>query len=105
MDPATQLAGEETDGLPQEAKDKLSTIPEQVRREVRKAHHDLGHPSKTALMRLARLAKKSPDHLYYIKQWQCRNALCAFRGKPHRLLRERVLLNARSSLVDWLDLL
>ena len=22
-------------------------------------------------MRLARLAKKSPDHLYYIKHWQC----------------------------------
>ena len=50
VDLASQLAGEETDGLPQEVKDKLSIIPEQVKREVSKAHQDLGHPSKTALI-------------------------------------------------------
>ena len=45
-DPAAQLASEETDGLPQEVKDKLSPIPEQVEIEVRTAHHDLGHVTR-----------------------------------------------------------
>ena len=73
VDPATQMAREETDGLPQGVKDKL-------KREIRKAHHDPRHPSKTALMRLARLAKKGPDHLYYIKHWQC--PVCLQRKAP-----------------------
>ena len=60
--------------------EKLSIIPEQVKKEEKESHHDLGHPSETALMRLARLARKSPDHLYYIKHWQC--PVCLQRKAP-----------------------
>jgi hypothetical protein len=51
-----------------------------VKAEVRRIHHVLGHPASDVVLRLARTAKKSEDHLYYIKHWKC--PLCLRRQRP-----------------------
>ena len=66
-DPTLQLAGEELDGLTIGVKTRLRMIPEDVKREVRRAHHALGHCGRDALVRLCRTAHKSKDHIFYAK--------------------------------------
>eukprot|EP00971_Amphidinium_carterae_P350878 6491786-Amphidinium_carterae.1 len=60
----------------------LRGIGEEVKREIRRVHHDLGHPHRTVMLRLAKLAKKPPEYLYYIKHWDC--PLCLQRAAPQR---------------------
>ena len=70
-DPTLQPDGEETQGLSADMRDRMALLPAKLKLEVRRAHHQLGHPSKAVLLRLARMAGKSEDHLWYIKNWQC----------------------------------
>ena len=79
-DPCLQPAGEEIGNMSQAIRDKLALIPDTVKHEVRRAHHQLGHLGRDALLRLARNAGKSPDHLFYIKHWQC--PVCLRRAAP-----------------------
>ena len=74
LDPAVQVAGEEDQDLPVQIRERLKLIPAEVKNEVRRAHHALGHVARNSLLRLAKAAKKSDDHLFYIKHWRC--AVC-----------------------------
>ena len=55
-DLAIQLAGEEAEGLTVSVRTRVRTIPEDVKREFRRAHHALGHCGRDQLVRLARMA-------------------------------------------------
>ena len=79
-DPAIQLAGEELDGLTIGVRARLRTIPEDVKNKVRRAHHALGHCGRDQLVRLARLAHKSKDHIFYAKWFCC--PICASLAAP-----------------------
>ena len=79
LDPATQVAEEDKD-LPQKVKETLKMIPEDVKFEVRRAHHTLGHPARDTLLRLAKAAGKSEEYLTYIKYWRC--PVCLRRERP-----------------------
>ena len=87
LDPAVQLA-EEDQGMSRQVKDKLKLIPESVKAEVRKAHHVLGHPGRDVLLRMAKAAGRSEDHLTYIRWWRC--PACLRRGPRARHLPQRV---------------
>ena len=78
--PATQVAGEEDSNLPRQVRGKLRLTPEQGKAEVRRAHHALGHLSRDSLLRMAKAAKKSEDHLYYARRWK--NPACLRRDRP-----------------------
>ena len=78
LDPSLQPAGEEN--LTTQQREKLLTIPEEVKLEVRKAHHQLGHPSRSSLLRMARAAGKSEPYLEYIRLWDC--PACLRRQRP-----------------------
>ena len=60
LDPAVQIGGEEIQGLNQQIRDRLAAIPEEVKHEVRRAHHQLGHLGRIGLLRLARNAVEAP---------------------------------------------
>ena len=79
LDPAVQLA-EEDRGMPQRVKGKLRLTPESVKAEIRKAHHVLGHPGRDVLLRMAKAAGRSDDHLTYIRWWKC--PVCLRRERP-----------------------
>ena len=66
-DPAIQLAREELEGLSVGVRQRLRAIPEDVKLEVRRVHHALGHCGRDALVRLARSSNKSKDHIFYAK--------------------------------------
>ena len=53
-DPLLQPAGEEVGGLDEAEVARLDQIPETVKLGVRRAHHQLGHPARNTLLRLAR---------------------------------------------------
>ena len=80
LDPALQIGGEEEVDMPQKVKDRLKLIPEDVKFEVRRAHHTLGHPSRNTLLRLAKAAGKSEQVLDYIRHWNC--PVCQRRARP-----------------------
>ena len=67
-------------GMPVELRDRLALVSPEVRDEVRRAHHQLGHPGRDTMSRLARLSKKSDDHIFYIKHFKC--PLCLRRQAP-----------------------
>ncbi len=80
LDPAVQIAGEEDKEVPERIRKKLALIPENVKAEVRRAHHTLGHPAADVLLRLVRNAKKSDDHQFYARHWKC--PVCLRRQRP-----------------------
>jgi hypothetical protein len=80
LDPALQPGGEEEADLSTAIKEKLCRIPEAVKAEVRRAHHQLGHLSRDALLRMAKAAGKSADQLEYIWHWRC--PACLRRSRP-----------------------
>ena len=84
-DPAIQLAGEEAEGLTIGVRTRMRTIPEDVKREVRRAHHALGHCGRDQLVRLARMANKSKEHIFYAKWFKC--PICASRTAPGHIAR------------------
>ena len=60
--------------------EEASPASAEVRREVKRAHVNLGHCSKAILLRCMRASKCSPEHLAYAKRFRC--ALCAQRAAP-----------------------
>ena len=82
-DPTLQLAGEELEGLTIGVKTRLRTVPEDVKREVRRAHHALGHCGRDALVRLCRTANKSKEHIFYAKLFKC--PVCMAHAAPGRI--------------------
>eukprot|EP00971_Amphidinium_carterae_P151456 3002912-Amphidinium_carterae.1 len=68
---------------PTAIQERMANVPDSVKAECRRAHHELGHPERRALLRLARLAGKSADHLFYLKHWCC--PVCYQRQAPARL--------------------
>jgi len=69
------------DDLPPEAK----RVPASVKRMIRDAHRNLGHPSNFALVRIMRTAKCHPDHIAYARFMTC--PTCARRQIPCRMPR------------------
>lgn len=58
-------------------------VPAEVRREVRNAHYNLGHPSTAVLLRIMRKAGASADAQRYAKWWKC--PLCHERKPPGKV--------------------
>ena len=69
------------ENLPPEAR----KCPVDVRRMIRNAHNNLGHPSNYALVRLMRTAKCHPDMIAYARHMKC--ASCSRRQPPSRIPR------------------
>ena len=55
-------------------------VPPEVRREVRNAHYNLGHPSTSTLLRLMKRANASDAVMRYARWWKC--PLCLQRQAP-----------------------
>jgi len=62
--------------------DTLQAVPAAIRREVRKAHNGLGHPSKTTFLRMTHLANATEAAKRYAKAWEC--PVCARRVAPRK---------------------
>ena len=78
-----QPGGEEAGRLSQSDVEKMASIPHEVKLEVRRAHHQLGHPAGAVLARLCKLAKKSPDHVWHARKF--RRPVCLARQAPPML--------------------
>ena len=74
------LTGNDSE-LPPEAK----RCPVEVRKMIRNAHVNLGHPSNHALVRLMRTAKCHPDLIAYARHMKC--PTCKRRQPPARIPR------------------
>ena len=59
---------------------EIQSIPDEIRRQVRRAHNNLGHPSRATLLRLLRLAKATQQHVRYAQLWKCE--ICLRRLPP-----------------------
>ena len=55
-------------------------VPPEVRREVRNAHYNLGHPSTSTLLRLMKRSNASDAVMRYARWWKC--PLCMQRQAP-----------------------
>ena len=93
LDPALQPGGEEDADLTTAVKEKLRLIPEAVKAEIRRAHHQLGHLSRDALLRMAKAAGKSAEYLEYIRHWRC--PACLRRSRPDAVPKVGVRERAR----------
>ena len=91
-DPAFQIA-EETNATSKAIREKIALIPETVKAEVRRAHHALGHCGRATLLRLAKNSKKSEDHLFYIKPFQC--PACMQRAPPESISKASATIRPR----------
>ena len=55
-------------------------IPKEVAKAAEFAHRQLGHPSRTTLMRMLRISGATEDAIRYAKKWRC--DVCASRAAP-----------------------
>ena len=78
--PESDLVVDEDD-LPPEAR----RVPKNVKRMIRNAHRNLGHPSNFALVRLMKTARCSEDLIAYARHMKC--PTCARRNAPGRMPR------------------
>ena len=46
-----------------QVKEMMARLPRAAKEEVRRAHHQLGHADRETVLRLARAADESEDHL------------------------------------------
>ncbi len=60
----------------------LQDIPANIRREVRKAHNGLGHPSKVTFLKMMHLANATEAAKRFAKAWEC--PVCARRAAPRK---------------------
>ena len=51
--------------------DPCPDIEEVIKRSVRQAHKNLGHPHRDTFVRMLRLGGAKADAVTYAKQWQC----------------------------------
>eukprot|EP00971_Amphidinium_carterae_P262158 5200076-Amphidinium_carterae.1 len=61
---------DEVAGMPQKIRDVMKSIPPEVKSECKLVHHQLGHPGRATMLRMAKLANKGPMHLRFIRHWQ-----------------------------------
>ncbi len=57
--------------VPEPHREEGGRIPAEVRREVRKQHYGLGHPSKDTFLRMLRLGGASDAAIRYASIWRC----------------------------------
>jgi len=62
----------------------LRKVPKETRREVRRTHNGLGHPSRATLLRMMKLGNATPAAIEYAKIWIC--PICAASARPHKPL-------------------
>ena len=60
--------------------DPCPDIDEETKKAVRKAHRNLGHPSRESFVRMLRLGGTKPDAMRYARLWTC--ATCAQMKAP-----------------------
>ena len=81
VDMEEQAIGQEQEILEE---DPRPEIREEIKKEVRKAHQNLGHPSRETFVRMLRLGGASQEALRYAQQWKC--AICARSQPPAQLM-------------------
>lgn len=57
-------------------------ISREVRKAVEYAHRQLGHPSRSTLVRMMKLSGANKDAIRYAQRWRC--DVCAMRQRPRR---------------------
>lgn len=62
------------------AEDQRRPVPVEVRRAVEFAHRQLGHPSRSTLLRMLRLSGANEDAVRYARLWRC--DVCSMRRAP-----------------------
>ena len=76
----------EEDDMPPEAR----KLPARLKRMVRNAHRNLGHPSNFSLVRLMTVAKCHPDMIEYARHMKC--PTCQRRNPPQQRIPDQQLL-------------
>eukprot|EP00971_Amphidinium_carterae_P133818 2650902-Amphidinium_carterae.1 len=74
---------DEIDGMPSRVREVLKSIPQNIKSECKLVHHQLGHPGRATMIRMAKLAQKGPLYIRFLKHWQC--PLCLRRAPPQKL--------------------
>eukprot|EP00971_Amphidinium_carterae_P349931 6491302-Amphidinium_carterae.2 len=74
---------DEVGGMPARIREAIKSVPAAVKAECKRVHHQLGHPGRAVMIRMAKLAGKSHLHLRFLKHWQC--PLCLQRAPPQKL--------------------
>ena len=64
---------------------EVRKVPQSVKRMIRNAHRNLGHPSNFALVRMMKTAKCPEDMIAYARYMKC--PTCARRSAPGRMPR------------------
>eukprot|EP00971_Amphidinium_carterae_P324871 6454858-Amphidinium_carterae.1 len=54
---------DEIAGMPARVRDVLKSVPDAVKAECKLVHHQLGHPSRATMLRMAKLANKGALHI------------------------------------------
>ena len=60
--------------------DQRHPIPREVQKAVEFSHRQLGHPSRSTLVRMLKMSGATDDAIRYAKRWQC--PVCAQRAAP-----------------------
>ena len=60
--------------------DQRHPIPREVQKAVEFSHRQLGHPSRSTLVRMLKMSGATEDAIRYAKRWQC--PVCAQRAAP-----------------------
>eukprot|EP00435_Cladocopium_sp_Y103_P016026 s641_g4.t1 len=60
--------------------DQRHPVPKEVQRAVQFAHRQLGHPSRSSLVRMLKLSGATQEAIRYAQQWSCE--VCAARRPP-----------------------
>ena len=60
--------------------DHRHPVPKEVQKAVEFAHRQLGHPSRSTLLRMLRLSGANPDAIRHARRWTC--DVCAARKAP-----------------------
>ena len=64
--------------------DPCPEIEEEIKRSVRQAHKNLGHPHRDTFVRMLRHGGAKAEAVTYAKQWQCPNCLQSQAPKSQR---------------------
>eukprot|EP00971_Amphidinium_carterae_P306550 6091802-Amphidinium_carterae.1 len=74
---------DEIEGMPEKIRNIMKSIPADVKAECKLVHHQLGHPGRATMLRMAKLAHKGPLHIKFLRHWQC--PVCLQRRPPQKL--------------------
>eukprot|EP00971_Amphidinium_carterae_P343830 6483845-Amphidinium_carterae.1 len=74
---------DEIEGMPEKVRNVMKSIPADIKAECKLVHHQLGHPGRATMLRMAKLAHKGPLHIKFLRHWQC--PVCLQRKPPQKL--------------------